>query len=79
MIMVTYIRFVSILRIPIGKYDEALVYYQEAVAGQEGVLGADHPDTKKTRPYNTNRKIIFIFTNAVIVLGTNEMKIVVAF
>ena len=51
MMKVTCKWFAFIICTLIGKYNEALVYYQEALAGQEEVLGAEHPDTKKTKQY----------------------------
>ena len=59
--MILFVFF--IVRIPIGKYHEALVYYQEALAGQEEVLGAEHPDTKKTKQYivQTEEKLYFYY------------------
>ena len=36
---------ISIIICTIGKYDEALVYYQEALDARRSILGNTHPDT----------------------------------
>ena len=33
------------MTIKIGKFEEALIYYQEALNGSRSVLGNTHPDT----------------------------------